>query len=133
MLRQVSLALLRVSLGLLMVWWGLDKLVNVNHGLAVSARFYGGAFSSAALLQAFGIAQTILGALVIAGALRRVVYPGLALITAATLLGVWKSIIDPWGWFLEGANALFYPSVIIFAGALILIAFRDEDRWVAWR
>jgi hypothetical protein len=49
------------------------------------------------------------------------------------MLGVWKSIVDPWGWFLTGANTLFYPSLIIFAGVLILIAFADEDRWVALR
>jgi len=130
MIRLVALSLLRVSLGLLMVWWGLDKLVNVEHGLVVSAHFYAGLFSSAALLQAFGVGQTALGVLVILGMFRRATYPALGVITASTLVGVWRSIVDPWGWFLQGANALFYPSVIIFAGVLVLMAFADEDRWV---
>jgi uncharacterized membrane protein YphA (DoxX/SURF4 family) len=123
-----SLLLLRVSLGLLMLIWGVDKLVNVRHGLTVSEHFYLGAFSSAALLQAFGVVQIALGALVLLGAARRYAYPLLLAVTGATLLGVWKSVVDPWGWYLAGANVLFYPSLIIFAGSLVLWAFRDEDR-----
>jgi uncharacterized membrane protein YphA (DoxX/SURF4 family) len=125
-----SLLLLRVSLGLLMLIWGVDKLVNVKHGLTVSKHFYFGAFDSAVLLQAFGVAQMALGVLILLGVARRVVYPALLAITGATLLGVWRSVVDPWGWWLEGANVLFYPSLIIFAGSLVLWAFADEDRLV---
>jgi uncharacterized membrane protein YphA (DoxX/SURF4 family) len=132
-MRAPSLLFLRISLGLLMVIWGADKLVNVEHGLAVSERFYLGAFSSAALLQAFGVAQIALGALVLLGVARRLTYPVLLAVTGTTLLGVWRSVVDPWGWWLDGANVLFYPSLIIFAGSLVLWAFRDEDRLVAGR
>jgi hypothetical protein len=58
---------------------------------------------------------------------RRWTYPPLLLITGATLVGVWRSVVDPWGWVFEGSNALFYPSAIIFAGSLVLYAFRDAD------
>ena len=44
-----------------------------------------------------------------------------------TAIGVWKSIIDPWGWFLDGSNVLFYPSAIIAAAALLLWGTIDED------
>jgi putative oxidoreductase len=122
-----SLLFLRVSLGLLMLIWGVDKLVNVQHGLAVSKHFYLGAFDSVVLLQAFGVAQMALGVLIVLGVARRVAYPLLLAITGATLLGVWKSVVDPWGWYLKGANVLFYPSLIIFAASLVLWAFRDDD------
>ena len=112
-MKAASLLLLRGSLGLLMLIWGADKLVNVDHGLAVSERYYLGAFSSAALLRAFGVAQLALGALVLLGVARRYAYPVLLAVTGATLLGVWKSVVDPWGWYLEGANVLFYPSLIM--------------------
>ena len=128
-----SLLLARVSLGLLMLIWGVDKLVNVQHGLEVSQYFYLGAFNSAVLLRAFGAAQMALGALIVLGVGRRFAYPALLAITGATLLGVWKSVVDPWGWYLEGANVLFYPSLIIFAASLVLWAFRDEDRLVVGR
>ena len=123
-----SLLLLRVSLGLLMLIWGVDKLVNVQHGLEVSKHFYLGAFNSVVLLQAFGVAQMALGVLIVLGVGRRIAYPALLAITGATLLGVWKSVIDPWGWYLEGASVLFYPSLIIFAASLVLWAFQDDDR-----
>jgi uncharacterized membrane protein YphA (DoxX/SURF4 family) len=125
-----SLLLLRASLGLLMLIWGVDKLVNVKHGLEVSKYFYLGAFDSAALLRAFGVVQMALGALILLGVGRRFTYPALLAVTGATLLGVWRSVADPWGWYLEGANVLFYPSLIIFAAALVLWAFRDDDRLV---
>ena len=123
-----SLLLLRISLGLLMVLWGIDKLVNTKHGLLVSAHFYLDLFTSPLLLKVFGVAQILLGVAVLLGIARRVAYPVLLVITAVTLLGVWRSIVDPWGWYLEGSNVLFYPSLIIFAGAWILHAFRSDDR-----
>jgi putative oxidoreductase len=123
-----SLLLLRISLGLLLVIWGIDKLVNVKHGLDVSEHFYFGAFNSTLLLQAFGVLEIASGVLIILGVARRWVYPILLAVTGVTLLGVWRSVIDPWGWWLEGANVLFYPSLIVFASSVVLWAFRDEDR-----
>lgn len=114
--------LLRVSIGYLLVIWGADKLVNPAHGLAVSGRFYFGLFNAPWLMTVFGVAQMILGALVIAGLRRRYTYPAVAMITGMTLIGVWRSIVDPWGWYLTGGNALFYPSLIIFAAVLLLLA-----------
>ena len=128
-----SLLLLRASLALLMLIWGVDKLVNVEHGLQVSKHFYLGAFDSALLLRAFGVVQMALGVLLLLGVGRRVAYPALLAVTGATLLGVWRSVVDPWGWFLPGANVLFYPSLIIFAASLVLWAFRDDDRLVVGR
>lgn len=117
--------LLRVSIGYLLVIWGADKLVNPGHGLAVSDRFYLGAFSFPGLMPLFGIAQVVIGGLVVAGIWRRYAYPIVVVITAVTLAGVWRSIVDPWGWYLSGANALFYPSLIIFAASLVLLV---DDR-----
>ena len=126
-MKAFSLLLLRISLGLLMLLWGLDKLVNVEHGLRVSESFYFGLFNSAALLQGFGVFQCVLGLLILLGIFGRFTHPALLTITGITLLGVWRSIVDPWGWYLEGSNVLFFPSLIIFAAALVLQAFRAED------
>jgi hypothetical protein len=63
----------------------------------------------------------------VAGVARRWVYPAVAAITGTTLLGVWRSVVDPWGWYLEGSNVLFYPSAVVFAAVLVLWAWRDED------
>lgn len=126
-MKAVSLMLLRVSIGLLVFLWGLDKLVNVAHGVAVSERFYAGAFSSETVLMAWGVVQSAIGILAVVGWLRRYVLPAVLLINTATMLVVWKSILDPWGWVLEGTNVLFFPSLIIAAGSLLIWAFRAED------
>lgn len=126
-MKQWSLFFLRLTIGALLVWWGLDKLVQVEHGVEVATHFYFGVGTGRAFLQAFGVFEAALGLLIMLGWLRRWTYPLLLLITGVTLIGVWQSVVDPWGWVLEGSNALFYPSVIIFAGSLVLWAFRDTD------
>ena len=126
--RRLALLALRVALGLLMLVWGADKLANPAHGMQVAERFYFGMPSPRALMPAAGIAQLALGALVILGLARRVAYPALALVTGTTLLGVWRSVADPWGWWLTETNTLFFPSLIVFAGVLVLLAFRADDR-----
>ncbi|CAN5739942.1 MAG: DoxX family membrane protein [Gemmatimonadetes bacterium] len=126
-MKAKSLLFLRVSIGVLMVFWGIDKLVNVEHGMEVSEYFYFGIFSMPLLIQAFGVLQILLGVLIVIGLARTFLYPALLVITGATALAVWRSIVDPWGWMLEGSNVLFYPSLIIFAGSLVLWAFREED------
>jgi hypothetical protein len=126
--RTTAHLFLRGSIGYLMVIWGADKLVNPAHGIRVSDALYSGLFSTLWIIKAFGVLQIALGVAVMAGILKRVTYPALALITGATLLAVWRSIVDPWGWYLGGTNALFYPSLIIFAGVMVLLA---EERQMA--
>lgn len=116
---------LRASIGYLLVIWGADKLANPAHGIRVSDGLYFGWFSRHWMMTTFGVIEVVLGLLVMAGIWTRVAYPAVAVITGATLLAVWRSIVDPWGWYLTGTNALFYPSLIIFAAVLLLLA---EDR-----
>lgn len=127
-MKHRTLLLLRVSLGLLMLIWGVDKLVDVEHGLGVAERFYLGVGAEAGILAALGVLEMLLGVFVILGLMRRIAYSALVVVCGITALGVWRSIVDPWGWWLEGTNVLFYPSLIILAGALVLWAFVDHDR-----
>jgi len=123
-----TLLLLRISLGWLLVIWGADKVFNVEHGMAVANKFYFGFLAAESALQLAGILQVLLGLLVVFGAMRRWAYPLQLLLNGASLLAVAQSVIDPWSWVFSGSNALFYPSLIIMAASLLLIAFRDEDR-----
>lgn len=125
-----TLMLLRVSLGWLLVIWGADKVFNVEHGLAVANKFYLGLLAVESALQVAGVLQILIGLAVIVGFARRWVYPVQVLFNAASLFAVLQSVIDPWGWVFADSNALFYPSLIIFAASLLLIAYRDEDKLV---
>ena len=126
-MKRWGLFLLRLTTGWLLVLWGIDKFQNVAHGQAVAETFYFGIGTQAVVQQIFGGIEILLGALVMLGLQRRRVYPVMLVVLAFTAIGVWKSIIDPWGWFLDGSNVLFYPSAIIAAGALLLWGTIDED------
>lgn len=109
-----------------MLVWGMDKFADPAHGVLVAEKFYFG-LPARSFMPVWGVLQLALGTMVILGLARRITYPVLAVGTGLTMVGVWRSIVDPWGWMLEGSNALFFPSLIIFAGALLLLAFRDDD------
>ena len=127
-MKRWGLLVLRVSTGWLLVLWGLDKIVNVEHGVAVADSFYGGIGGSALFLNVFGGLEALLGVLIVLGLWRRRTYPLMFLILGVTALAVWKSVLDPWGWFMEGGQVLFYPSIIIAAGAAVLWGTMDEDQ-----
>ena len=127
--KPAALLALRVTLGWLMVIWGLDKITNVEHAVRVSDAFYGGLVSGPAVWQLAGYAQTALGVLIVVGLFRRFTYPALLVITGVTFLAVWKSIVDPLGFGLGGGNVLFYPSSTIFFAGLTVLAFRADDLW----
>jgi putative oxidoreductase len=129
-MRPLALLFLRVSIGLLVLLWGIDKIVDPEHAIRVSDNFYLGLLSLPSLLPLLGIGQVAVALLAMAGLFRRFVDPMILLINLGSLLGVWRSIVDPWGWVLEGTNVLFFPSLIVVAGCLVLIAFQDEERFV---
>ncbi len=126
-MKAKSLLFLRFSIGMLLVIWCIDKLVNVDHALKVSQKFYWNLFSAPTLISAFGVAEMLLGLLVVVGLARRICYPLMLAILGFGALSTWQSIVDPWGWVLEGSNVLFYPSLIILAGSVVLWALQDED------
>lgn len=126
-MQAFSMLALRVSIALLVFWWGVDKIVNPAHAAGVSDTFYFGLFSSEALLMVLGFAQVGVALLALVGLFRRIVDPVILLINLGSGLAVWRSILDPWGWVFEGTNTLFFPSLIVVAGCWVLIAFRDHE------
>ena len=126
-MKRWGLLLLRVSTGWLLVMWGLDKFLNVEHGQRVAESFYLGIGSQAVVQNVFGGLEMILGLFVVAGLWRKRTYPVMFVVLLITALAVWKSILDPWGLVLDGSQVLFYPSVIILAGAMVLWGTMDED------
>ena len=126
-MKRWGLLLLRVSTGWLLVMWGFDKFVNVEHGQRVAESFYLGIGSQAVVQNVFGGLEIALGLLVVAGLLRKWAYPAAFVVLLITALAVWRSILDPWGWVLEGSQVLFYPSIIILAGSMVLWGTMDQD------
>ncbi|MCL5777621.1 hypothetical protein M1105_11570 [Limibaculum sp. FT325] len=128
-----ALCALRVSLGLLLVWWGIGRVVNLEMGLNVQNHFYFGLFDSTELQAAFGLVEAGVGALVALGLMRVVAVPAQLAITGFSAATIWSALLDPFGLWLPVARLapvqhLFYPSVIALCAAAVMIVFAAQDR-----
>lgn len=130
-LRPISLLLLRVGTGLLLVLWGGLRVISPEAGPGLANKYYGGLLNVQTLQVAFGAAEIVIGLLVVAGLLRRYVYPLQAFILIAGAVAIWRYLLDPLGLYLldrDSSQILFFPSVALAGASLVLIAFRAEDR-----
>ncbi|WP_308915638.1 hypothetical protein [Jannaschia sp. LMIT008] len=133
--QAIALCALRASLGMLLVWWGLAKVVTPGTGIGIQKQFYGDVFGFGAqdLQQMFGLMQAAIGLCVVLGFLRIVSLPLLLAITGFSAVMIWSALLDPFGLWLpveriSGIQHLFYPSVIILCGAALMLCFKAQDR-----
>lgn len=130
-MKAFSLLFLRVSTGLLIILWGFIKIGSPDSAIKVSNYYYNGSVSAEAMQMPFGIFQIIIGALVVLGLFRKVVYPLQALILCVGAIVIWKYIADPLGLIFfdeDTRRTLFFPSLGMAAATLVTWAFMDEDR-----
>jgi len=132
--QKSSLLALRITVGLLLFWWGLACVMNPEMGSGISEKFYFGALSGAQLQYFVGWAQVAIGLLAAAGLFRAVVAPVVLAVVGLSALSFWNALLDPFGFYLpvekvSGAQHLFYPSAVVIAGAVVLIVFRSWDRY----
>ncbi len=113
-MRSWTLFFLRVTLAAVLVVWGAEKALPPSDG---------------AWRVAVGILEIALGLGLAMGVYGKWLYPAVCAVTGLTHAGVWRSIIAPPVANAEGSDTLLFPSFAIFAAALVLTAFRDEDRF----
>jgi len=127
-----SLLGLRIGTGLLLILWGGLRLMTPDAGPGLAQKYYSGFMGASAVQIAFGAAEVLIGLLVVLGLFRRIAYPLQALVLVPGALLLWRYLLDPMGLYLldrETSQILFFPSITVAAAALVLLAFRDEDRW----
>lgn len=118
---QVGLFILRVSLGLFLLLWSLDKLVAPEGTVKIFAVFYHMSIS-AAVAYVVGAVETLLSLLIIAGAWKRYTYAvGLGLHAVSTL-STWKQLLSPFG-----QNHLFIAAIPVLAAFILLYLLRERD------
>lgn len=130
--KAASLLLLRIGTGLLLVLWGALRVTSPAAGPGLANKYYGGLFDLQSLQIGFGVAEVAIGLLVVVGLFRRVSYLLQALILVPGAIVLWRYLLDPMGMYLldkESSQILFFPSITVAAATLVLLAFRDEDRW----
>jgi putative oxidoreductase len=132
-MKAASLAFLRVSTGLLLIIWGLIKVAAPDAAIHVSDTYYAGMLSMQSLQTPLGVAEAVLGLLVVLGLFRPIVLPLQALVLVVGAAAIWRYLLDPLGLYLlteETRQVLFFPSLGIAAASLVSWAFCDEDRFV---
>ena len=130
--KAASLLPLRIGSGLLLVLWGALRLVSPTAGPGLANKYYGSVLNLQSLQIGFGVAEVIVGLLVVVGLFRRISYSLQALILVLGAVVLWRYLLDPMGMYLlnkESSQILFFPSITIAAATLVLLAFRNEDRW----
>lgn len=132
MLKKLSLAGLRISTALLLLFWGLVRLGKPEVGAHVSVKYYGGVGAIAWVQTGWGLILLSIGLLAALGLWRKFSLPAQAIVLVTGALSIWKYLLDPLGlWLLarEDAQILFFPSLAMAFGSLLLVALRQEDQW----
>ena len=124
-----SLLILRLSLGVFLLLWALEKFILPQTTEQIWTSFYQIPISGA-IVTILAIFQTLLAIALIVGFLRPITY-GIALgINAITLISTWRQLLDPWGLASgESVNHLFLAGIPVLAGFIALYILHPWDRW----
>jgi putative oxidoreductase len=119
-----ALLALRITLGLFLLQWGIEKFVVPEANVFIWGHFYGLAVPQA-LGYAFGVAEIAIALCMILGLFRTIVYCAALFLHAVTVLVTWRQLIDPWG---DPINHLFTAGVPVLGAFLALFLLRHWDR-----
>jgi uncharacterized membrane protein YphA (DoxX/SURF4 family) len=124
-----ALAVLRVSLGVFLLLWGVEKFVIPEVTVQIWGGFYGVGLA-AALVPLVGALESALALAITVGLWRRATYGLGLLLHAVSVAATWRQLFDPWGLRSGGApNHLFLAGVPVLAAFLALYLLRDRDTW----
>ncbi len=126
---SISLLILRLSLGLFLLLWALEKFILPKTTEQIWSNFYQIPISSS-IVTILAILQTLLAIALIVGFLRPLTY-GIALgINAVTFISTWRQLLDPWGLASgESVNHLFLAGIPVLAGFIALFLLHPWDSW----
>ncbi len=124
-----ALAVLRVSLGVFLLLWGVEKFVIPTTTVHIWDKFYGVGLA-ASLVPLVGALESTLALAIVVGLWRRVTYGLGLLVHAVSVLSSWRQLMDPWGLRSAGSpNHLFLAGVPVLAGFVALYLMQARDRW----
>ena len=128
--RQVALALLilRLSLGVFLLLWGLEKIIIPDRTVGIYDKFYGIPIDTA-IAPMLGALQIALSVALLIGFKRRWSYGLATLLHTYSVVSSWRSLIDPWGLIYGEVKHLFLAGVPVLAGFIVLYMLREMDLW----
>jgi len=126
-----ALLILRVSLGIFLLQWGVEKFVIPEAAIRIGQNFYGVALSGI-IVVILGAAETLVALALLFGVYRRWSYGAAALIHAVSVLATWRQLMNPYG---AAQNHLFIAGVPVLAAFILLYMLREWDAYSleGWR
>jgi putative oxidoreductase len=124
-----TLLVLRLTLGLFLLQWGVEKFVVPQSAVAIWGHFYGVNLPQL-LGYVFGVIEIAIAVCLFLGACRTVAYGAAFLLYAVTVAVSWRQLLDPWG---DPVNHLFIASIPVLGALLALFLLRHWDRGVLER
>lgn len=125
--RRLALALLalRITLGLFMLQWGVEKFVVPGTAQAIFRSFYG--LDLAGFIPyGIGVVQVVLALAFLVGIRPGITYLALLVMHSITTLVTIPRLLAPWN---PVSNHLFIAGVPVLAGFLALYMLRDWDKY----
>jgi putative oxidoreductase len=121
-----ALLVLRLTLGLFLLQWGIEKFVVPQNTVVIWGYFYGLNVPQA-LGYVFGAIEIAIAGCLLLGVLRTVAYGAALALHAVSVLVSWRQLLDPWG---DAANHLFIASVPVLGALIALFLLRHWDRGI---
>jgi uncharacterized membrane protein YphA (DoxX/SURF4 family) len=119
-----ALLVLRVTLGLFLLQWGVEKFVAPQNNVAIWRYFYGLNVSQA-LGYVFGALEIAIAGCLFLGLFRTAAYGAALALHAVSVFVSWRQLLDPWG---DAANHLFIAGVPVLGALIVLFLLRHWDR-----
>jgi putative oxidoreductase len=119
-----ALLVLRITLGLFLLQWGLEKFTVPQNTAAIWGAFYGLNVPQA-LGYLFGAAEIAIAICLFLGVFRTVAYGAALALHAVTVLVSWRQLLHPWA---DPVNHLFIASIPVLGGLIALFLLRHWDR-----
>lgn len=124
-----ALLVLRLSLGIFLLQWGIEKFVVPGNTPAIWGYFYGFNIPQA-MAYVFGIIEIAIALCLFLGLFRTVAYGAATVLHSISVIVSWRQLMDPWG---DPANHLFIASVPVLGGFIALFLLRDWDQLLSMR
>jgi putative oxidoreductase len=119
-----ALLILRVSLGIFLLQWGIEKLVIPESAIRIGRHFYGVGLSGAAV-GVSGTAETLLALGLLLGIYRGWTYGIAVVVHAASVIATWRQLLHPF----TGHNHLYIAGVPVLAAFVLLYMLREWDAY----
>jgi putative oxidoreductase len=120
---------LRITLGLFLLQWGVEKFVVPTNTVAIWGYFYGLNVPQA-LGYVFGAVEIAIAGCLFLGVLRTAAYGAALVLHTVSVLVSWRQLLNPWG---DAVNHLFIASVPVLGGLIALFLLRHWDRGILER